>query len=90
MPVLIAKYQKLIEDLEKEIELQDRIIENYKAMIKNYEQKEKIMEELLKRKEEENATLAQKLDQLSASAAVDSSVEGAVCDSLLSGEGPHT
>ena len=90
MEVLYSKYRELIEGLEGEVRIQAEIITNYKKIVANYDRKIEILEEILRRKEEQNATLAQKLDQLSASAAVDSSVEGAVCDSLLSGEGSHT
>lgn len=84
--MLVSYYQELIDDLNNQIEIQDKIIANYKVIVEKIE----ILEELLRRKEEENATLAQKLDRVSTPAAADISVEGAVCDSELSGEGPHT
>ena len=88
--MLVTYYQELIDGLTEQVEVQDKIIANYKVMVKNYERKVEILEELLRRKEEENETLAQKLDRVSTPAAADSSVEGAVCDSELSGEGSHT
>lgn len=47
-----------------------------------------VMEERIRRTG--NETLAQKFDRISASAATDSSVEGAMRDSELSSEGSHT
>ena len=89
MRVLISKYRELIERLEREIRLQAEIIANYKKMVAGYDLKIEILEELLARKERENETLAQKFDRISASAATDSPVEGAMRDSELSGEGSH-
>lgn len=90
MAVLISKYQQIIKGLEEEIDIQDRIIANYKKMVRAYDEKVDILQELLRRKEMENEAMAQGSDQLSTSAAADSTVERAVSDSGTSGEGSHT
>ena len=84
----MAVLMELIEKQREQIQIQEKIIENYKKMVDNYEQKVEILEELLRRANDE--ALAQGSDQLSSAAAGDSSVEGAVSDSGTSGEGSHT
>lgn len=88
MAVLISKMQELIEKQREQIQIQEKIIENYKKMVDNYEQKVEILEELLRRANDE--ALAQGSDRISSATAADSSVEGAVSDSGTSGEGSHT
>ena len=90
MTVLMSKMQEIIEKQGEQIEIQKEIIENYKKMVDNYEQKVEILEELLRRERSKNETLAQGSDQLSSTAAADSSVEGVLSDSRTSSEGSHT
>ena len=85
MAVLISKMQEMIEKQREQIQIQEKIIENYKKIVDNYEQKVEILEELLRREQNKNETLAQGSDRISSAATADSSVEGAVSDSGVTG-----
>ncbi len=88
MTVSISKVMReVIEKQREQIRIQEKIIENYKKMVDAYEQKVEILEELLRRAN--NEALAQGSDRLSSATATDSSVEGAVSDSGVAGERSH-
>ena len=84
----MAVLMELIEKQREQIQIQEKIIENYKKMVDNYEQKVEILEELLRRAN--NEALAQGFDRISSAAAADSTVEGVVSDSGASGERSHS
>lgn len=86
----MAVLMELIEKQREQIQIQEKIIENYKKIVDNYEQKVEILEELLRREQNKNETLAQGSDWVSSATAADSTVEGAVSDSGVAGEGSHT
>ena len=86
----MAVLMELIEKQREQIQIQEKIIENYKKMVDNYERKVEILEELLGRERNKNEALAQGSDRISSATAADSSVEGAVHDSGVVGEGSHT
>lgn len=84
----MAVLMELIEKQREQIQIQEKIIENYKKMVDNYEQKVEILEELLRRANDE--TLAQGSDRISSATTADSTVERTVSDSGVAGEGSHT